>query len=76
MSSPAARLSRQAEVPQSALSRSCVSKVGAGSSDGAERACITMRVLPGYYNVRRVGQIITDGENEAVPKALRLLFFT
>jgi len=76
MSSLAARFSRQAEVRGSALSRSRVSKVGAGVFDDAERASMTMRVLSAYCNVRRVGQIVTDVENEAATKPLRLLLLT
>ena len=63
-------------MPQSALSRSRVSNVGAGFSGGADRSCITMRILPAYGSGRRVGQIVTDVENEAVLKPLRRLFFT
>jgi len=76
MSSLAARFSRQAEVRGSALSRRRVSKVGAGFSADAERDSITMRVLSAYCNVRPVGQIVTDVENEAAPKPLRLLLLT
>jgi hypothetical protein len=53
-----------------------VSKVGAASFGDAERASITMRVFSAYCNVRRVGQIVTDVENEAAPKPLRLLLLT
>jgi len=76
MSSLAARFSRQAEVRGSAPSRSRVSKVGAGFSGDAEGDSITMQVLSACCSVRRVGKIVTDVENEAAPKPLRLLLLT
>jgi len=53
-----------------------MSKIGAAFSGDAERASITMRVLSAYCNVKRVGQIVTDVENEAAPKPVRLLLLT